>query len=269
MTAPDAPDRPGRSTGLTSGALGLLSRETGRLTIFAVTTGLQTWERTRGLRELAVRRAGEVLQIAAHTPLGRLLPQPTIDDRAEEEADRIATQAREAVLSTVEQAKADVGTRPKKTTQAKDSRATASRTKASQAKPGAGQTDSPAVSEAAAEAGAPGAVTDKVEQITEQLDLEETTDRTDLPIPDFDSVSLGSLRGRLRSLSLEQLVVLREWEQAHAKRLPVITLLDNRIAKVSAEQQGDAGAGGDAYPAGSDKTGNDTTGKQAAGTSGT
>lgn len=231
MTAPDAPDRPGRSTGLTGGALGLLGRETGRLTLFAVTTGLQTWERTRGLREFAVRRAGEVLQIAAHTPLGRLLPQPTMDDRAEEEAERIATEARETVVATVERARKEVGSR---TPEPKPASGTATSANA-------------AASPAAAEAGAPGAVTDKVEQIAEQLDLDEPTDRTELPIPDFDNVSLGSLRGRLRSLSLEQLVVLREWEQAHAHRLPVITLLDNRIAKVSAEQ---GSGGGDAYPAG-------------------
>jgi hypothetical protein len=245
MTAPDAPDR---STGLKSGALGLLGRETGRLTLFAVTTGLQTWERTRGIRELAVRRAGEVLQIAAHTPLGRLMPQPTMDDRAEEEAERIATEAREAVVATVERARKEVGSRPKATKPTGD-KATKTSTATER------RSDQP--SEAAVEAGAPGAVTDQVEQIAEQLDLDEPTDRTELPIPDFDNVSLGSLRGRLRSLSLEQLVVLREWEQAHAKRLPVITLLDNRIAKVSAERDSDTKSR-DAYPAASSASDKET-----------
>jgi hypothetical protein len=174
----------------------------------------------------------------------RLLPQPVIDDRAEEEAERIAADARQAVVETVEKARAEVGSRqPAKTTD-----------RAKTAKPK--DTGKPAAfSEAAAEAGAPGAVTDQVEQIAEQLDLDEPTDRAELPIPDFDNVSLGSLRGRLRSLSLEQLVVLREWEQAHAKRLPVITLLDNRIAKVSAEQDDKSG---DAYPAGTGSSGKET-----------
>jgi hypothetical protein len=228
MPAPDAPDRSSRSTGLAGGALGLLGRETGRLTLFAVTTGLQTWERTRGFREFTVRRAGEVLQIAAHTPLGRLLPQPNLDDRAEEEAQRIAAEAREAVVATVERARKETGSAPKPAeaqAKATERTETAPKTPAS--------TDVP---DAAVEVGAPGAVTDQVEHIAEQLDLDEPTDRTELPIPDFDNVSLGSLRGRLRSLSLEQLVVLREWEHAHANRLPVVTLLDNRIAKVSAEQ---------------------------------
>jgi hypothetical protein len=106
----------------------------------------------------------------------------------------------------------------------------------------------PEVPEAAREVGAPGAVTDEVEAVTAKLDVDEPDSRDDLPIPDFDNISLGSLRGRLRSLSLEQLVVLREWEQAHAHRLPVITLLDNRIAKVSAQESATNGSDSTVYP---------------------
>ena len=110
--------------------------------------------------------------------------------------------------------------------------------------------------QAAREAGAPGAVTEDVEKVAEAVHVKEPESREDLPIPDFDNVSLGSLRGRLRSLSLEQLVVLREWEQAHAHRLPVVTLLDNRIAKLSAEASGN-GNGSTAYPdEGAQQTGN-------------
>jgi hypothetical protein len=54
----------------------------------------------------------------------------------------------------------------------------------------------------------------------------------DLPLPDFDHQTVPQLRGRLRSLSLAQLVQLRDYEQAHGARLPVLTLLDNRIAKL-------------------------------------
>ena len=64
----------------------------------------------------------------------------------------------------------------------------------------------------------------------------------ELALPDYDHMTLGSLRGRLRSLSVEQLVTLRAYEKAHADRLPVITMLDNRIAKLAA---------GDAKPTGS------------------
>ena len=57
----------------------------------------------------------------------------------------------------------------------------------------------------------------------------------DLPLPDYDHMTLGSLRGRLRSLSVEQLVQLRTYEKAHADRLPVVTMLDNRIAKLATD----------------------------------
>ena len=61
------------------------------------------------------------------------------------------------------------------------------------------------------------------------------TTHDDLPLPDYDHMTLGSLRGRLRSLSVEQLVQVRDYEKAHAHRLPVVTLLDNRIAKLAHE----------------------------------
>jgi len=229
-----------RNGGLTDQAVRLVTREATRLPLFALSAGLQAWQRTRGLREMVLRHGAEALQIAAHTPIGRFLPQQILDDGAEDEAERIASQARQARLVPVvtpptPAEKAQKKTSPKPTT--------------------------PDVPEAAREVGAPGAVTDEVEAVTAKLGVGEPESREDLPIPDFDNVSLGSLRGRLRSLSLEQLVILREWEQAHAHRLPVITLLDNRIAKVSAEQT-TANGSGSTYP--SESTGT-TSGTRAAG----
>jgi hypothetical protein len=55
----------------------------------------------------------------------------------------------------------------------------------------------------------------------------------DLPLPDFDHQTVPQLRGRLRTLALPELIQLRDYEQAHARRLPVLTLLDNRIAKLT------------------------------------
>ena len=55
----------------------------------------------------------------------------------------------------------------------------------------------------------------------------------DLPLPDYDHLTLGSLRGRMRSLDLPQLVQIRDYEKAHAARLPIVTMLDNRIAKLA------------------------------------
>ncbi len=60
----------------------------------------------------------------------------------------------------------------------------------------------------------------------------------ELPLPDYDHMTLGSLRGRMRALTVEQLVQIRRYEKAHADRLPIVTMLDNRIAKLAT----DAGA---------------------------
>jgi hypothetical protein len=217
-----------RNRGLTDQAFRLVTREATRLPLFALSVGLQAWQRTRTLREMALRHGNEALQIAAHTPLGRFLPQPILDDGAEDEAERIASQARQARLVPVAGPPTAAETEPA-------------------AKPAAVKT--PATRPAAPKTEAnTDAKNTEVEAVAAKLDVDEPESREDLPIPDFDNVSLGSLRGRLRSLSLEQLVVLREWEQAHAHRLPVITLLDNRIAKVSAEQATTNGSGS-TYPA--------------------
>ena len=65
-----------------------------------------------------------------------------------------------------------------------------------------------------------------------------------LPLPDYDHMTLGSLRGRLRSLEVDQLIVLRTYEKAHADRLPVVTMLDNRIAKLATDAAASPTTGG-------------------------
>lgn len=75
-------------------------------------------------------------------------------------------------------------------------------------------------------------VLDEVAQLTPGAELAHS----DLPLPDFDHLTVPQLRGRLRSLALPQLVQLRDYEQAHGHRLPVLTLLDNRVAKLTAGQ---------------------------------
>lgn len=96
-----------------------------------------------------------------------------------------------------------------------------------------------------------------VEQISQQFAGPAPTADA-LPLPDYDHLTLGSLRGRMRSLDLEQLVTLREYEKAHADRLPIVTMLDNRIAKLAAEPTTELSAGGGAapvYPSGADTGG--------------
>jgi len=198
-----------------------ISRQASRLPLTALSWGLEAWERSAGLRQFALRRGNEALQIAAHTPLGRLLPKLVLDDGADEEAARITAAVR-----------ADS---PSVTTKPDTPKPTTSPTASPSPSPAADPVREARAAEAAREVGAPGAVAAEVEQVVDQLAIPEPESRDELPIPDFDNITLGSLRARLRNLSVEQLVVLREWEQAHAHRLPVLTALDNRIAKVSAE----------------------------------
>src|SRR3954452_11612088 len=96
-----AEDSSSRSRGLTDHALRLVTREATRLPLFALSAGLQVWQHTRGLREMMLRHGGEALQIAAHTPIGRFLPQQVLDDGADDEAERIASQARQGRLTPV------------------------------------------------------------------------------------------------------------------------------------------------------------------------
>lgn len=65
-----------------------------------------------------------------------------------------------------------------------------------------------------------------------RVDVDE---HAELPLPDYDHMTLGALRGKLRSLDVGQLVALRNYEKAHADRLPVVTMLDNRIAKLATD----------------------------------
>jgi hypothetical protein len=253
MPAPDDDAHSSRLAGLVGGPLTLARREATRMPLVAVTVALEAWERSRGVRTFALRRSNEVLQIVAHTPLGRFLPTPFHDDDADAEAARIATAVRTGAGGPTRQAPRPAASPAAKTTPPAAVPATAA-TAAKAARPAKAAPAAEAVA-----VGAPGAVTDKVEKVAEQLDIDEPQSRDELPIPDFDNVSLGSLRARLRSLSVEDLVRLREWEQAHANRLPVVTLLDNRIAKVSAETNG-----GTAYPKGSTPASGDQAASAAA-----
>jgi hypothetical protein len=60
-----------------------------------------------------------------------------------------------------------------------------------------------------------------------------TLARDELPLEDYDHMTLTALRSRIRSLDAAQLVQLREYEQAHANRLPVVKAFDTRLAKLA------------------------------------
>lgn len=92
---------------------------------------------------------------------------------------------------------------------------------------------------AAHDVGAPGsaaaAVDAAVRQVADHVRPGEVLTHDELPLADFDHLTIGALRTRIRSLDLESLVQLRSYERVHANRLPVLTALENRIARVQAE----------------------------------
>ena len=57
----------------------------------------------------------------------------------------------------------------------------------------------------------------------------------ELPLANYDELTVASLRARLRNLSVDELNQLVEYEKGHAARADVITMFERRIAKVEAE----------------------------------
>ena len=66
------------------------------------------------------------------------------------------------------------------------------------------------------------------------------------PLPNYDELSVASLRARLRNMDVAQLRQLAEYERAHAGRADVIAMFERRIAKLQAEtspqERGEAAA---------------------------
>ena len=73
-------------------------------------------------------------------------------------------------------------------------------------------------------------VTEQVEELTPGAELAHT----ELPLEDYDHLTLGSLRSRLGRLEAAELVQLLDYERAHANRLPVVLMFENRLRKIGA-----------------------------------
>jgi hypothetical protein len=56
-----------------------------------------------------------------------------------------------------------------------------------------------------------------------------------LPLPNYDELTIASLRARLRVLSPVQVVTLLDYERAHEGRPAVITMFERRLAKLALE----------------------------------
>ena len=60
------------------------------------------------------------------------------------------------------------------------------------------------------------------------------TQATAMPLPNYDALTVASLRARLRNLDVTQVRQLAEYEKTHAARADVIVMFERRIAKLEA-----------------------------------
>jgi hypothetical protein len=63
---------------------------------------------------------------------------------------------------------------------------------------------------------------------------DETGHAAGLPLPNYDALSLASIRARLRGLDVAQLKVLLDYEAASAERPEVLGMFERRIEKLEA-----------------------------------
>lgn len=72
--------------------------------------------------------------------------------------------------------------------------------------------------------------------------------REELPLPDYDRLTVGTLQHRIRSLGADELETLLGYEHGHADRPQVTRVLDERLGQV--RSGGRVSPGGDTPPAG-------------------
>lgn len=58
------------------------------------------------------------------------------------------------------------------------------------------------------------------------------TESGNLPLPDYDQLTLGDLQHRIRSLDAQQLEVVLTYEAGHAARVPVLEILEARAREL-------------------------------------
>lgn len=69
-------------------------------------------------------------------------------------------------------------------------------------------------------------------QKVDQVLLMEQEEALKLPLPDYDDLNVKEVTARLDSLTIPQLVAVRDYELAHAKRVTVLRELDARINRM-------------------------------------
>jgi hypothetical protein len=87
----------------------------------------------------------------------------------------------------------------------------------------------PAASPARAAGSPPAAQTAPSEQTRAKRTVRQ---KTSLPVPNYDNLTIASLRARLRNLDPPQVRALLDYEKANAGRADVLTMFERRIAKL-------------------------------------
>lgn len=77
-----------------------------------------------------------------------------------------------------------------------------------------------------------------VAELVEEAAPGATLSHDELPLADYDHLTLGSLRARIRRLDAPALIQLRDYERAHANRLPVMMAFENRLKAIAAQTPG-------------------------------
>lgn len=75
-------------------------------------------------------------------------------------------------------------------------------------------------------------VLDAVAHVEDPLDVTRSMPE---PLPGYDAMTLGALRGRLRSLTEDDLTRVLRYERAHKARPPMVTLVEHRLAKLATQ----------------------------------
>jgi hypothetical protein len=73
------------------------------------------------------------------------------------------------------------------------------------------------------------------EEEAPQAAVAEVTPASELPLANYDSLTIASLRARMRNLSVAQLGQLIAYEKANAARADVIAMFERRVAKLESE----------------------------------
>jgi hypothetical protein len=97
------------------------------------------------------------------------------------------------------------------------------------AEPGRAAAEAPAAEPERAAAEAPAA---KAKPPAAKAKPPAAPDQAALPVPNYDDLTLASLRARLRNLDQSQVRMLLDYEKAHAGRPDVLTMFERRIAKI-------------------------------------